>query len=279
MDRRGFLAAAGSGLAIVSSPLPARAVVSLVYDPIAAKLQTEQILQKNVANKIALANDLNALRMAYAMIFDHENFIQSVWPAIGQNLNLIANRWGNVKLLNLAGSDLLNALSASYPAYIDTSGMLRDVMGRLQEQGINQVAQWIGLIRADHALANKELQRANDNTKLAAVAKSAKDLMQAQINVTSAGVSIAGAQADGIQLLNTQIGALVNATEGRQAQDVASAEGSAALIFGAPTQGTYHSAPTAPVTDQSVRQAADAALNVPILQPAARAAYQSRTRP
>lgn len=278
MKRSAFLA--GISTATVATLTPRIAVAQVpVIDATNAYYQAQHLLQENVSNKIALQNDLQALQLVYGMIFDHQSALQLIWPAIADNLNTITQRWGNVSLLNQAGQDIVSVLASRYPTQIDTNGMLRSVMGSLQRDGINQVGQWLQVIKADHDLTKKELDRATTNSKLASLAQSAQDQARAQTEVLSAGVSIAGAQSSGIDLLNTQMAEVLNQMGITAAAQANSAQSSDVMVFGMSGTGSYHSENVHVTSPAQLQQVTGEILSVPVLQPAARAAFQKRTRP
>lgn len=278
MKRSAFLA--GISTATVATLTPRIAIAQVpVIDATNAYYQGQHLLQENVSNKIALQNDLQALQLVYGMIFDHQSALQLIWPAIADNLNTITQRWGNVSLLNQAGQDIVSVLASRYPTQIDTNGMLRSVMGSLQRDGINQVGQWLQVIKADHDLTKKELDRATTNSKLASLAQSAQDQARAQTEVLSAGVSIAGAQSSGIDLLNTQMAEVLNQMGITAAAQANSAQSSDVMVFGMSGTGSYHSENVHVTSPAQLQQVTGEILSVPVLQPAARAAFQKRTRP
>jgi len=278
LTRARFVGSAAAALAAIAGGVPvvgrAQFVVS---DPLLEQLAAQQVyqstqhtLQTAVTNKVALANDLNTLRLAQGLIFDHENFITAAWPLITANLNSMTQAWGNVSLINLAGKDLIAALTAQYPGWIDKSGALQSVMGRLAVTGISQIGQWLTVLQADHTLAQQELQRNSTNVTSAQTAQSMNDILKAQVNVASAATNIAGAQETDLQALNGQMAAVLQSINVQAAAKQQSSSSSSAMVFGSGGGMQYHTAPgasTAPlVPDSTVLSAANTALNVPILQ-------------
>ena len=270
-NRARFLSAGFAVLAGAGIPLVARAQVT---DPIADKLlaqiffqQTQQTLQASVTNKVSLANDLNTLRLAQGLIFDHESFIQGLWPLITANLSSMQKAWSNVSLLNNAGSSLIAALSAQYPKNIDGTRVLTSVLGRLQTSGIQQIGQWMGVLQQDHQLAQQEMQRNASNVTAAQAAQTMNDLVKSQINVASAATNIAGAQETDLQALNGQMATLIQSFQVQNAAENNASQADNSLIYGGLGNAKYHAAgTTAPVTDAQVLTITNAALNVPILQ-------------